>query len=285
VVAQLEHGRGGRVRDAGAHGEPAAEALRDRHHVGRHAELLVRPERARAAVAALDLIEDEEGVVLVARLTRGVQQLGFERMDARLALDRLEQDGGRALAQRGPQRADVVARHHPEARHERRERRLLRLLRGCRQRTHRAPVESTLDHHELAAIAAPAGELDRTLDRLGAGVAQEHAPAERQVGQPLRKPDAGLGIEEVADVHEASRLFPDRLHHARVAVAELRNGDAGEEVEVLVALVVPETRPLPAHELDGVARVGRHDGVALQGLKLGECHGATATASCRFPRR
>ena len=268
MVAGLEHGGGVRVRHACADRQPAAEALRHGHHVGRDAELLVRPERAGAAVAALDLVEDQEGAVLVAGLARGVQQLGLERVDPRLALDRLEQDGGGALAHGGAQGVDVVARHHPEAGHERRERRLLRLLRRGRQRAHRAPVEAALHHHELAARAALAGELERALDRLGAGVAQEHAAAEREVGEPLGEAHAGLGVEEVAHVHQPPGLVAHRLHHARVAVAELRHRDAREEVEVLVALVVPEPRALAAHELDGVARVGVHERVALELLEL-----------------
>ena len=69
-------------------------------------------------------------------------------------------------------------------------------------------------------------------------------------------------------MHQPAGLLADRLDDARVAVAELRDGDAGEEVEVLVALVVPEARALAAHELDRVARVGRHERVALERLEL-----------------
>jgi hypothetical protein len=50
-------------------------------------------------------------------------------------------------------------------------------------------------------------------------------------------------------------------------MAELRHGDAGEEVEVLVALVVPQPRALAAHELDRVARIGVHERVALECLQ------------------
>ena len=69
-------------------------------------------------------------------------------------------------------------------------------------------------------------------------------------------------------MHQAPGLLAHRLDHARVAVAELRHRDAGQEVEVLVALVVPQPRALAAHELDRVARVGAHHGVALERLQL-----------------
>ena len=55
--------------------------------------------------------------MLVAGLARGVQQLGIERVDPGLTLDRLEQDRRGALAHGGAQGVDVIARHHPEARH------------------------------------------------------------------------------------------------------------------------------------------------------------------------
>jgi hypothetical protein len=52
-------------------------------------------------------------------------------------------------------------------------------------------------------------------------------------------------------------------------VADLHHRDPGEEVEVLVALVVPQARTLAADELHGVAGVGRHHGVPLEGLEVG----------------
>ncbi len=52
-------------------------------------------------------------------------------------------------------------------------------------------------------------------------------------------------------MREPRRLSPNRLDPARVRVPDLRDADAGEEVEVLVALVVPQLRAGAAHELDG----------------------------------
>jgi len=57
-------------------------------------------------------------------------------------------------------------------------------------------------------------------------------------------------------VHQPSGLLAHRLDHARVAMTDVRDGDAAEEVEVLVAVHVPQTRALATHELDGLARVG-----------------------------
>ena len=74
----------------------------------------------------------------------------------------------------------------------------------------------------------------------------------------------------------ASGLLGDRRHVGRVAVADLDHGDAGEEVQVLVAVGVPQPRALAAHELDLVARVRRHDVVALERLQVRERHSDSA---------
>ena len=117
----------------------------------------------------------------------------------------------------------------------------------------RAPPAGELEAHSIASVP----EL------------QEHAAAERAVRQAPCEPHPGLGVEEVAHVHEPPGLLADRGDDGRVAVAQLRDGDAAQEVEVLVALVVPEPCALAAHELDRVARVGGHHGLALECLKLG----------------
>src|SRR5204862_4303047 len=62
------------------------------------------------------------------------------------------------------------------------------------------------------------------------------------------------------------------LDDRRMTVAHLRDRDPGEEVEVLVAVGVPQARPLAAHELDRVPRVGWHQVFALECLQLGHAH-------------
>ena len=79
-----------------------------------------------------------------------------------------------------------------------------------------------------------------------------------------RQAHRGLGVEEVAHVHEPAGLVAHRLHHARVAVAELGHGDPAQEVEVLVPVRVPQPRALAAHELHRLAHVGAHHRLALE---------------------
>ena len=69
---------------------------------------------------------------------------------------------------------------------------------------------------------------------------------------------------------QPARLLAHRRDHARMAVAEVRDRDPAEEVEVLVALGVPQARALAAHELDGQARVGGVRCSRSSSLQLGE---------------
>src|SRR5215212_7355414 len=76
-------------------------------------------------------------------------------------------------------------------------------------------------------------------------------------------------------MRERRRLARDRVDPARVAMAERVDRDAGDEVEVLVALVVPQPRALASHELDRQPGVGAHHVVAVECLELRERHGMT----------
>jgi hypothetical protein len=138
----------------------------------------VRPQGPGAAHAALDLVEDQQRAMGVAGLAGGAQHLGIDRVDAGLALDRLDQHRRRVSVDGFDERVRVVAAHYLEARHEWREGGLLGLLGGRGQRPHRAPVKAALQHDEVAAPAVPARQLQRAFDRLGSRVAEKDAPAE-----------------------------------------------------------------------------------------------------------
>ena len=72
--------------------QPVRETLGERDGVGLHAELLPGEERAAAADARLNLVEHEEGAVLVGQLARPGEDLRGQRVDAAFALHRLEDD-------------------------------------------------------------------------------------------------------------------------------------------------------------------------------------------------
>ena len=187
----------------------------------------------------------------VAQLARRRQEAGVQRVHAALALHRLDQHGGGARADGGPQGVEVVGRHVREARRQRLERLLLRSRPGGRQRAVRAAVERALEADDLVLVrpaarpAAAARELDRRLVRLGAGVAEERAAvAGRSAREPLGERDRRAPTSRGSRRGRAPPAGPRAPDRRRVAVTEGHDREAGDEVEVLAALVV-EQRACP----------------------------------------
>ena len=185
MVPELEDARAVRVGDAGADREAAAEALGDRHDVGSNAELLDVPRASRCCPIPHWISSKTSSAPWASQASRAACRTSADRPggcptrpgSARSARPRC---GDRP---RPSSAVGVTARDDLEAGHERRERRLLRLLRRGRERAHRATVEGALEHDEVAAGTALARELERALDRLGAGVREEDPSAERRVGR------------------------------------------------------------------------------------------------------
>ena len=189
--------------------------------------------------------------------------------DAGLALDRLEHDRGGLVGDRGGQRVGVAVRHEGDVAGQRLERLAVGRLGGERERAHGAAVEAALGGDDVGAAGAP-GELERGLVGLGAGVGEEHlaGPAgAEQREQLLGELDLRLAGEEVRDVAERLELVGDRLDQRRVGVAERVDGDAAEQVDVLLAVGVPDVGALAADErqlrrAEGVHQRRRRSGPA-----------------------
>ena len=248
-------------------GKPPPSPLARREDVRDDALLHVREERAGAAHAALDLVEDQKRVVLAREPPRSLQECGRARRHPAFALHRLEDH-----------RADVVAAFVAERRFERRDvvvgdvrdagrarpepLRVLRLAAGGHGEQ-RAAMERVQrrDHAHLVrpeAIVRPAPrELERRLVRFGPRVAEEHALGERAVDEPLRESQRRLVREPVADVPDLARLLVERADHCRMAMPERGHRDAAREVDIELAVLVPHARALAAHRDERRRRVAR----------------------------
>src|SRR6478735_4152083 len=268
VVARLEQRCRVAAGDRRADRDAAAEALGERDDVGLHAvEQLVGEPRAGAGHAGLHLVEPQQRTVAVGDPLGGGEVVRGRHDDAGLSLHRFEDDRGDRVVDRGLERGHVVVRDEGDVAREGLERLAVGSLGREGQRAHGATVERALGRDEPGA-AGPAGELERGLVGLGAGVAEEDArvvgPAE-EADEALRQGDLRLGGEEVGDVAEGAELGGDGLDEGGVGVAEGVDGDAAEQVDVLLAVGVPHVRTLPAGERQHRRAEGVHDraGVAL----------------------
>ena len=179
------------------------------------------------------------------------QVVVVRHVDAALALDRLDEHGARCF---GPVAAftclDVVERHADEALRQRRERRAVRLVRGRRDRGQRAAVERALHDDDLvgavALLLAPlAGELDQPLDGLRAAVAEErlvHAAARAQQLGQLELRDRVVVVRGRASAPSPAARSPSTTTGWQWP--RLTHGDAADEVQVRLAVDVPDRRRL-----------------------------------------
>src|SRR4029077_20134040 len=116
VLAGAEGGAGVAAGPAGADGHAVAEGLGEGDDVGAHARGVLEPEPAAgAAEAGLDLVEDEEGFVLVAELADGGEGVGWWGLDAAFALDGFEEHGADPVVEGGGEGVGVAVGDVAEA--------------------------------------------------------------------------------------------------------------------------------------------------------------------------
>src|SRR5690606_23751970 len=108
--------------------EARPDGLRERQRVGRDALALEREPLARAAGSGLHLVDDEQRVVGRRELAGTAEEALGQLDDAGLALDRLDEDRGDVAARERLFERRDRASNRLRARHERRERILVRRL-------------------------------------------------------------------------------------------------------------------------------------------------------------
>jgi len=131
VLAGREGVAGGAARPAGADRHAVAEGLGEGDDVGLHAGGVLVPEPASgAAQAGLDLVEDEEGLALVAELADRCEVSGRGGLHSPFALDRFEEHGADPLVEAAGEGVDVAEGDVAEPGGERLERLVLLGLAG-----------------------------------------------------------------------------------------------------------------------------------------------------------
>ena len=118
-------------------------------------------------------------------------------------------------------------------------------LPGGRHRSLRPPVERVQGGNDLVGpvavqLAVAAGQLHRALHGFGPAVAEEHQVKAAILYQCFGQPELGDGVELVGRLDQGPGLFGNSLGNHRVAVAQLVYRPAGDEVEVLLAVGVPD---------------------------------------------
>ena len=123
-----------------------------------------------------------------------------------------------------------------------------------------------------ALVAEAAGGLDQPVVGLGAGVGEEHLAGDAHVMGVdfLRQFRLLRDLIEIGNMQQFARLLADGGDHARVAVAERADGDAGAEIEVTFPGFIPQAAARAAHRDQRKAPVG---GKNMLGKEFGGGHG------------
>ena len=101
-------------------------------------------------------------------------------------------------------------------------------------------------------------QLDRCLVGLQAGGAEEHVGHARELDQPGRQLLLLGHVVVVGAVDDLGDLVLQGRHELGVVVPQRIHGDAGERVEVLLAVHVPHSHALAARHRDRQPAVGVH---------------------------
>ena len=273
VVARLE-GAGVVFRHEGADGDAAAQSLGEGHDVGFYAELLVSEEGAEPAEAGLHFVEYEEEAFLVAEFADVFEVSVGGDVDATFGLDGFEHDGYGVVGDGAFEFFDVAEGYVLVSGRDGLEEFLVVGLSGGGDVGHGATVEGVEGGDYLeGAVAVPgavaAGELHRAFVGLGAAVAEEHFVEGGVLHQYLGQLKLGYGVELVGGLEQGAGLFGDGVGYGFVGVAGVVDGPAGGEVEVFLAVDVPDLGSVALDDDDGLAADHEHIVFALYVFPIG----------------
>ena len=229
--------------------------------------MLVAEPFARPAAARLDLVEGEDEIALVTDPPQPLEEARWGGDNAPLAEDRLDEDAAGVVVDELRHRVEIAVGGVLEAGQHRPEAFMVFRLGSRGHAAERAAVEAAAEGDDLVlhAVGAEADELDRRLVGLGAGTAEESLAAEAPLGEEPGPFPLGLGVPGIGDRDQPRDLVLHRLHDRRRAVAEEVASPAGEEIEVLAPLGIPDLRSGPALEADREALVVGDD-IPVEGV-------------------
>ena len=254
----LDHGHDVRAATHSAARKSAAYRLGERNQVRRHPESLAGAAR-RDRDAGLDLVEDQQRAVLVGERAQRPQVALVGKHDAHVHHRGLDDDRRhlaamllesllrrRQVVERDDRRElDDGARYAFALRERRGRVRGSHLVRGRLDRHHQRVVMAVVagfDLQDPLPSREPARDANRVKSRLGAGVGEAPLRLLESARQLARHHHTVLhGLREM---RAAIYLLGDRVGDLRVGVADHHDAEAVVEVDVLVAVDVPNATAL-----------------------------------------
>ena len=181
-------------------------------------------------------------------------------MDAPFTLYRLDDDRGGLIVHHAEECFEIAEIDLRETRHRGLE--TGAHLRVARRGDHRerSAVKALVERDDfpsflLVLSAAQSRELDGGFVRFKSAVTEKRLAFECETIQPFGHVDLRRGVIGVSDGPQMLRLLGRRTHEIRMTMPEHASTEAGEQVDVFVAVHVPQLRAVATMHDDGDARV------------------------------
>ena len=201
--------------------------------------------------------------MLLAKLTQRAQECRRGDPHAAFALNGLDKNRRRRRPDRALDRFKVAERHLVEAVDRRSEAFQIFLVTGCGDRSQSAPMEGAFKCDDAIPLRLAGGRLifahhlDRALDRLGAGILEEHGVGEADCAQPVGEPFALRDAVKIGDVPDLVSLLGERVGQVRMRMAQRIDGNAGGEIQIPIAFGREQPCALASLKCEVDARICR----------------------------
>ena len=267
AAVHADHHAGGSLfgGQAGTHREAAANALGNRHDIGRDTIKFMGKQLAGARDAALHFVQNQQDAVLVSQIAQAFEKFRAGRADAAFALDRLHHETGHPVVDGGLGCGQIVERDHLEPIRQRFKAFAQLFLIGGGNRRHGATMKGVGKGDHLVPVRIARGIMvgqcgfQRTFKGFGAAVGEEHRIGEGQIDQALGQMFLRRRLVQVRRVHQRGGLLLDRGHQMRVTVAQAVDRDAAGHIQPLAPLRIVKIATVAAHRRHFAAAINGHE--------------------------
>src|SRR5450830_351995 len=216
--------------------DPAAQGLGQQQAVGLHP--FAGKELAGAPEPGLHFVDDQQCAVAITGRANSLEVIDWRQVDAALALDRLDDNGGigsRVALQLRLDGLDVAVIDKVETRQWRLETFLVLIRTGGGQRTQGLAVKALMGRQDALATGLHQAGFQRRLDGFSTAVLESHATvlARRQFQQALGQQTTGGQARRLDEDRLAALLEARQFRQQRVrAMTERQRTIGAEEIQI-----------------------------------------------------
>src|ERR1700688_1696604 len=262
--------------------------------------MLLREKLAGATEPRLDLVEDQHHIVRRAKLAYLREIVGRWNDDARLPLDRLDEEGDGVWRDRLLQRLGVAKGDDPEARRERSKMFTCSRVGAEADDTEGASVEVVgADYdlglpirHTLDLVTPLSRGFDRALHRLGTAVHRQDLVRAGKLRDLLIEGGQLVVVKGAGGQRQLTRLFHHSGQDLRMAVSLVHCRIGREAVEITIALRIPHPDAFATRQNDterlvvaGAKARFRRDEISERRTHLSSLPFQLADTNCVFQSR